>query len=891
MSSNPNQIYSATYSNVPVFEFVTSEGPIMRRKSDGWINATHILKIAKFPKAKRTRILEKDVQTGIHEKVQGGYGKYQGTYVPLDLGAEIARMFGVYEVLEPIFKFVYVEGKSDTPPPAPKHNHASASNIARRQQSFKTSNDHLLPNDAGPRKKSKVEDNGEEPSKKRGRPKRVPLQGRYKPELSSSQTLPISNPRGPSMGTFSSRQDSSASQMIPSFPSLTRQDTEKDALQIMASNLSIRNDDLELDTSADESNRKNHEVRDSSTRDEDDGFLSGRELFGGNDSFSGRESFEKLLDFHRRSRIHSSMPSGRQHSLNGVNSSFNGLTQYHHTPISTGLVADKQSGTGLYDYFTTLLDYFLHDDKSSHTESKSEQNLPDEILNPPEPLSDIKINQRVDNDGNCLLHWVCAMANTTLLQFLVTKFSSYIDLGAKNYLGESPLMFMVKFNNSFQQQNFSKIIDLLENTIHLTDNRGQTVLHHIANSCKTSHHNERDSGHRRFMERYANYYLEKLLDFLLEEIGSRSTTKLHFAEFLNVQDLEENTALHLFAYHLSKKCIKSMIRFHKLLNLELKNAVNHTVEDYLASHNYVLRIEDDALEERKVLDVSTKGDMDLRHDDFGRSQSFQSQLQNTKVEISRQNEVSNTVTEKLSELAYAIDRELGAKDEKLFRLYKCLRKLCYEKFTSQKANLKIFKLDYLVEDMEKEFESGKHINLKLDGDSMVFNTSRDLIIQEEIARLLNDMSFQSLIVREDLQRMCEQFIIRREKLCLQRLWNDIESSQNLAKEKGNDERLRSAVELQGEIQRRRLLAGQVYHLEGATPLMNWSNDDYKENQTGNAEKSDESLAKLQGVMSGIPREDKLFKYCKLIALSCGMSIAEVEQSIDLIEESLLRNKR
>lgn len=891
MSSNPNQIYSATYSNVPVFEFVTSEGPIMRRKSDGWINATHILKIAKFPKAKRTRILEKDVQTGIHEKVQGGYGKYQGTYVPLDLGAEIARMFGVYEVLEPIFKFVYVEGKSDTPPPAPKHNHASASNIARRQQSFKTSNDHLLPNDAGPRKKSKVEDNGEEPSKKRGRPKRVPLQGRYKPELSSSQTVPISNPRGPSMGTFSSRQDSSASQMIPSFPSLTRQDTEKDALQIMASNLSIRNDDLELDTSADESNRKSHEVRDSSTRDEDDGFLSGRELFGGNDSFSGRESFEKLLDFHRRSRIHSSMPSGRQHSLNGVNSSFNGLTQYHHTPISTGLVADKQSGTGLYDYFTTLLDYFLHDDKSSHTESKSEQNLPDEILNPPEPLSDIKINQRVDNDGNCLLHWVCAMANTTLLQFLVTKFSSYIDLGAKNYLGESPLMFMVKFNNSFQQQNFSKIIDLLENTIHLTDNRGQTVLHHIANSCKTSHHNERDSGHRRFMERYANYYLEKLLDFLLEEIGSRSTTKLHFAEFLNVQDLEENTALHLFAYHLSKKCIKSMIRFHKLLNLELKNAVNHTVEDYLASHNYVLRIEDDALEERKVLDVSTKGDMDLRHDDFGRSQSFQSQLQNTKVEISRQNEVSNTVTEKLSELAYAIDRELGAKDEKLFRLYKCLRKLCYEKFTSQKANLKIFKLDYLVEDMEKEFESGKHINLKLDGDSMVFNTSRDLIIQEEIARLLNDMSFQSLIVREDLQRMCEQFIIRREKLCLQRLWNDIESSQNLAKEKGNDERLRSAVELQGEIQRRRLLAGQVYHLEGATPLMNWSNDDYKENQTGNAEKSDESLAKLQGVMSGIPREDKLFKYCKLIALSCGMSIAEVEQSIDLIEESLLRNKR
>lgn len=128
-----SQIYSATYSNVPAFEFVTLEGPIMRRKKDSWINATHILKIAKFPKAKRTRILEKDVQTGIHEKVQGGYGKYQGTYVPLDLGAAIARNFGVYDVLKPIFEFQYIEGQTEVPPPAPKHNHASALNVAKRQ--------------------------------------------------------------------------------------------------------------------------------------------------------------------------------------------------------------------------------------------------------------------------------------------------------------------------------------------------------------------------------------------------------------------------------------------------------------------------------------------------------------------------------------------------------------------------------------------------------------------------------------------------------------------------------------------------------------------------------------------------------------------------------------
>lgn len=50
----------------------------MRRRSDDWINATHILKLAGYDKPARTRILEREVQKGVHEKIQGGYGKYQG---------------------------------------------------------------------------------------------------------------------------------------------------------------------------------------------------------------------------------------------------------------------------------------------------------------------------------------------------------------------------------------------------------------------------------------------------------------------------------------------------------------------------------------------------------------------------------------------------------------------------------------------------------------------------------------------------------------------------------------------------------------------------------------------------------------------------------------------
>lgn len=53
---------------------------VMRRRSDAWLNATQILKVAGFDKPQRTRVLERDVQKAEHEKVQGGYGKYQGIH-------------------------------------------------------------------------------------------------------------------------------------------------------------------------------------------------------------------------------------------------------------------------------------------------------------------------------------------------------------------------------------------------------------------------------------------------------------------------------------------------------------------------------------------------------------------------------------------------------------------------------------------------------------------------------------------------------------------------------------------------------------------------------------------------------------------------------------------
>jgi len=81
----PNYIYSAVYSGVGVYEMMVRDVPVMRRIDDSFMNATQILKVAGFAKPKRTKILEKEILSGEHEKIQGGYGKYQGTWYGSEL--------------------------------------------------------------------------------------------------------------------------------------------------------------------------------------------------------------------------------------------------------------------------------------------------------------------------------------------------------------------------------------------------------------------------------------------------------------------------------------------------------------------------------------------------------------------------------------------------------------------------------------------------------------------------------------------------------------------------------------------------------------------------------------------------------------------------------------
>ncbi|KAJ3026322.1 UNVERIFIED_CONTAM: transcriptional regulator swi6 [Siphonaria sp. JEL0065] len=105
-ASRPHSVvYQAIYSNIPVYEMMYKGIQCMKRISDSWLNATHILKAAGYSKPKRTKILELEVLQLPHEKIQGGYGKYQGTWVSMENGIKLAIKHKVEPILKPLLEF------------------------------------------------------------------------------------------------------------------------------------------------------------------------------------------------------------------------------------------------------------------------------------------------------------------------------------------------------------------------------------------------------------------------------------------------------------------------------------------------------------------------------------------------------------------------------------------------------------------------------------------------------------------------------------------------------------------------------------------------------------------------------------------------------------------
>ncbi|KAJ1676415.1 transcriptional regulator swi6, partial [Spiromyces aspiralis] len=105
MLSLEGHVFKAVYSGTLVYEMECRGVAVMRRHKDSWLNATQILKVAGVDKGRRTKIIEREVMVGKYEKIQGGYGKYQGTWVPFERGVQLCEQYGVTNYMRAILEY------------------------------------------------------------------------------------------------------------------------------------------------------------------------------------------------------------------------------------------------------------------------------------------------------------------------------------------------------------------------------------------------------------------------------------------------------------------------------------------------------------------------------------------------------------------------------------------------------------------------------------------------------------------------------------------------------------------------------------------------------------------------------------------------------------------
>ncbi|PNY26808.1 Start control protein cdc10 [Tolypocladium capitatum] len=496
------QIYSASYSGVDVYEMEVNSVAVMRRRQDSWLNATQILKVAGVDKGKRTKILEKEIQTGEHEKVQGGYGKYQGTWIKFERGVEVCRQYGVEELLRPLLTYDMgqdggVAGRGDFNTPTKEQAMA-----AQRKRMYNNSGVDGRPNG---------------------------LSGTFFKNISSTASHAVAaiskarfdspGPRsrnGPMRAPSFSRQPSM--QNGDEFPGNSQQSYASDYGQQVDSAYSTQQNGGPV-VADNEPPRKRLRVT-MTPADSLGGYPQNMDVYAA--AFPGSPT-EPNESFYTQSAVHDRAPGDEG----------SGPLPPLAFEISPDMDTKRSMLMGLF-MDSTATDASKHDMLRTFTP--------------------VELDMPIDHSSHTALHWAATLARMPLLRALIAAGASSYRVNAS---GETALMRACLVTNSMDHGSFPDLLEVLGATIEARDQKGRTVLHHIA---VTSAVKGRNAASR--------YYLESLLEWVVRQgsvpssqnaqvngnvpSGSQSTIpKMGIARFMceivNAQDSSGDTALNIAA--------------------------------------------------------------------------------------------------------------------------------------------------------------------------------------------------------------------------------------------------------------------------------------------------------------------------------------------------------
>lgn len=411
------------YSGVKVYEMEVNGVACMRRRADGWLNATQILKVAGIEKGKRTKVLEKEILTGDHEKVQGGYGKYQGTWINYDRGREFCRQYGVEEVLIPLLDHDRGNDGSDVPQTqnTPTKEQAMAAN---RKRFYNTA-----------------------PEQRNGNPQQG---GTFFSNISPMSSVALSamekaarlNSPAPRPGMIRGSTGGAQGQMSQHLgpPQMVSQ-------QSMMSENSFSGD-MSIDSAY------------------------------ATQQFQGEEPPRKRMRTDDGGRMaRPSLPTDSSMRSNTTEVNDASIYQQHGIfpdPNSDGPPStmpplpapDSQEGE---EKRALLLDLFADQSRIDYATHPALTQLNAEDYDLP-----------LDVSANTALHWAATLARIPLVRLLLQKGA---NMWRGNAAGQSALISAVLVNNCSEHSCFPHLLELLGPLIEARDAQGRTILHHIAVAC------------------------------------------------------------------------------------------------------------------------------------------------------------------------------------------------------------------------------------------------------------------------------------------------------------------------------------------------------------------------------------------------------------------------
>ncbi len=492
----------AIYSGVDVYEMEVNGIAVMRRRKDSWLNATQILKVAGIEKGKRTKVLEKEILIGEHEKVQGGYGKYQGTWIKFERGVEFCKQYGVEELLRPLLTYdmgqdggVAGRGGIDTP----TKEQAMA---AQRKRLYNSGVDNRSSGQSGT----------------------------FFKNISSTASHAVA-------AISKARFDSPVPRMRNGNATRPSSFSRQSSQQHLGSQESVF-------PGGSQQSVQSYASGESFTMNGADSAYATQYSHTGRDEARNGDFEEPPR---KRMRPSPSINDGQQ----VMNDGYYGISMREASPTepNESFVYHSQHGQGddvimplpplplPADHTNPLLMALFTVDDDDLTNHKAFSSLTPRDLDTP-----------IDNSFNTALIWAATLARGPLVKALIDHGASILRVNAT---GETALMRACLVTNNYEKNTFPEILELLGPTIEFRDSRGRTVLHHIAITSAVKGRSQS-----------SKYYLESLLEFVVRQgsmpnsqtsfnLGSASQRSIGIGRFMsevvNIQDKSGDTALNIAA--------------------------------------------------------------------------------------------------------------------------------------------------------------------------------------------------------------------------------------------------------------------------------------------------------------------------------------------------------